>query len=106
MLPTYNVLRDSPTNQELSRLLREVVAIVPEQVVSVPSEPVLGLSAEIVLEQFLRDLGLPQVLHLARAPHHRPPRPAPLNAAPAEEIFLAVEDDGSVPHSVQGTSWV
>ena len=102
MLPTYNVLRDSPTNQELSRLLREVVAIVPEQVVSVPPEPVLGLSAEIVLEQFLRHLGLPQVLHLARAPHHRPPRPAPLNAASAEEILLAIDNNGRVPDSLKG----
>ena len=99
------MLRDAPAYQELSRLIGEVVAVVPEQIVFVPSEPVLGLSPQIVLEQGLRDLGLPQVLHLARAPHHGPPRPAPLYAAPSEEVFLAMDHNGRVPDSVQRSPW-
>ena len=99
------MLRDPLANQELSCLIREVVTVVTEQIVSVPSEPVLGLSAEIVLEQGLRDLRLPQVLHLARVSHHGPPRPAPLYATSTEEIFFAMNHNGRVPHSVQRSPW-
>ena len=65
----HDVLRDAAAHQELRRLVREVVAVVSEQIVPVAAEPVPALGPQVVLEHVLRDLGLAQLLHLQ---HGRP----------------------------------